>query len=230
MAITYVQGNTHLNGGISSLTVAVALGATVGSGNILCVSVGHAGTPSVTVTDDQSNTYTFVDNLYDGTQVYSFSTFYALNIINAPQTITATFGASTQYASILVDEFSGVAASSALDGHSINNGPNTTGNHSGACTTTVNGDLVYGSAVNESGSGDITAGPGFTQALHISSAFVTEYLIQGTASSSTESTITVGNPIDYFITAVMCFKAAGGGASQTLLPGLVNYGNLISQG
>jgi hypothetical protein len=216
MAITRVQGNTHQNGATSSSTVAVTLGAPVGTGNMLCVSIGSvhtSGTQTFTVTDDKGNTYTSVDALADTGNSFAFGTAYILNVTNAPTVITATIriaGTPTAetFASIQVDEFSGV---SAFDGHAINNqvSPATTANAvtSTAITTTANGDLIYGTVVDILGGGTITKGTPFTQDLSVASAYMTEHLIQSTAGSIA-ATFTASVSTDAWITAVMAFKAA----------------------
>ena len=217
-----VQGNSHQNGGATSTTVAVTLAAPVGVGNLVCVSVGFAGASghTATVADDQGNTYTPVNSVFDSGQSYKWLTFYKQNISNAPQTITATISNANAFESIVVDEFSGVVASSALDGHTINDQPTIasgTGVTSGNCTTTVNGNLVYGTSVNVSGVGTFTKGASFTQgasANNVAGLFNTEYLVQAAASASTSATYT-HSATDTFITAVMCFKAAAQ-ASQAI--------------
>ena len=226
-APTFVQGNNHQNGGASSSTCAVTLTNPVASGNMLCVSLGSTDDGSnistSTVTDDKGNSYTASDYVTVGAQNYSWLTFYILNVTNAPQTITATIKVSgtptaRAFASILVDEFSGIATSAAIDGHTVAAQVNIvagTGVSSGNCTTTLNGDLVYGTSVDVTGAGTITKGASFTQAgINVANAFNTEYLIQSAASASTSATYT-HSATDSFLTAVMCFKAAAQ-ASQSV--------------
>ena len=224
MAIAYIQGNSHANGATSSTTVAVTLGATVGVGNMLAVSLGTVSNTLSSVTDDKSNVYTVVFNGSTSTASgFTFATAYCLNITNAPQTITATWSGSTSFSTILVDEFSGVATSSALDGPpSVN--PGQTGVvgasavFSGNTTTTVNGDLIYGSGVSITGFGPFTAGavPAFTQAQIITSAYLTEYLVQSTAGAI-QATFSSGQISDMFTTQVMAFKAASAPTPFTAL-------------
>ena len=214
MSIAYVQGSTHQNGGTSSTTVAVTLTGPIGSGHMVCVSVGWAGSSGADtitgITDDKGNTYTLVDHLHDSTDGYDWQSAYMLNVTNGAQTITATISTSRSFATILVDEFSGVATSSAIDGHHINNqvtlAAGTNSVTSTAITTTANGDLVYGSAVNITGGGTESAGTGFTLAQHTSGAFITEYQAQPTAGSIA-STFT-STATSSWLTYVMAFKAS----------------------
>jgi hypothetical protein len=219
MAFVNVQGGNFQNGGSSSATVAITLGAPIGNGNMVCITVGWSTTVSgdtVTVTDNQSNVYTLADKIFGSSVSYMWATFYCLNITNAPQTITATIARSVTFASILADEFSGVG--NTLDAHtgqvqvSISAGTNIT---SGNCTTNFAGDLVYGTTVCAGGASTITKGASFTQGgVNVANTFNTEFLTQGAASASTAATYTHNN-VDTFITSVMCFLAA---ASKAMPP------------
>jgi hypothetical protein len=207
----YVQGNIHQNGSTSSATCAVTLTSTVASGNMLCVSLGwvtSTGVDIITVTDDKGNTYTVVDKTFNNPASYSLCDAYCLNITNAPQTITATISTARQFSTIFVDEWSGIATSSALDGHAINQLNGASGTDiatSTAITTTANGDLIYGVCICINSVG-ISAGTGFTQRQNVASTFLTESLIQGSAGSiaATATPASAGN----LNTAVMAFKAA----------------------
>ncbi len=214
MAIAYVQGNVHQNGATSSTTVAVTLTNPIGAGNMVCVSIGWAGVQAFTgVTDDKGNTYTVAD-VQSVAGNYSWATAYCLNITNGARTITATISSTTGFASILVDEFSGVAASAAIDGHQIQAqvslAPGTDAVASALIGATfplasVNGDLVYGSTVNTNGAGNESAGTGFTQAQHIPGAFLTEYQVQSTAGYIRATATPTAN--SSWLTTSMAFRA-----------------------
>lgn len=207
----YIQGNTGQNGATASTTIPVTLTSAVGSGHMLCVTVNWAGLVGeslVSVTDDKSNTYALVDSIVNAN--FCSANAYILNVTNAPQTITATISNSRAFGSIVVDEWSNVLASSALDGHvsqtQTNAGTGANAITSGSITTTANGDLIYGYTVSVSGLG-ATAGTGFTQRQGLSSTFYTENLIQATAGS-TAATFTASSATDIFNTFVMAFKHA----------------------
>jgi hypothetical protein len=225
VAITYVQGNAHLNGATSSSTVAVTLASAVGNGNMLVVSVGFvdSGTESVSsITDDKSNTYTLSPSkVHNANAAFSYQTGYVLNVTNAPITITATLAAAEAFLAIVVDEFSGVS-SVGFDG-SVGQAQNTPGTGTDAVTSTaitptVNGDLIYGSAVSIASSG-ISAGTGFTQRQNVSSTYITESLIQGTAGSIA-ATFTDTSATDNNCAIVLAFKAA---AATSLPPGQQSF-------
>jgi hypothetical protein len=234
--MSYIQGSLHQNGATASTTVAVTLTNPVGSGHALCVAVAWAGYTSSTdvlhsVTDDQGNTYTPLDFVVDTSGgAYWVVTAYCANVTNAPRTITATIyggGSSSNpvsYATILVDEFSSIATSSALDVHAINNqdfaAPWTSASlTSGNITTTANGDLIWGVMVNGGGVGTVSNGAGFTAAQAVAGTFFSEYQTQATAGSTaaTYSATYGGGASDGFITAVIALKAASGGSNSTSL-------------
>lgn len=208
-----VQGNLHSNGAGASTTVAVTLGATVGSAHMLavCVAWGNSLVSDVvnSITDDKSNTYTIVDTVRDATNSETFVSAYAFNITNAPITITATLNASRNFNGILVDEFSGILTTNPIDGHAmqVQAAPGTGANAitSGNFTTASNGDLIYGCNVDTAGPGDANSGTGFTQDLFLSNGFVTEHKVQSSAGS-VAATFTATTGTDGFITGGMGFK------------------------
>jgi len=169
-AFTHVQGaQTETAGTTSSLSAAFS--SAVGSGSAV---VGVAtwdslgGVTLSAVTDDKGNSYRIVDTFNDTTNNQAAASFVLGNIANAPKTITAKFSVATQYVTIIVDEYSGiVAAADPRDGNAVQSQTSvaTTADAitSGSITTSKNGDLIWGAAVNISGSQAPVAGAGFTQ-------------------------------------------------------------------
>ncbi len=219
MAIAFVQSGQHQNGGSGLTTCAVTLTNPVGAGNMLCISVGYAASGSTSllssITDDKSNTYTILDFTADTTEQYFWHSNYILNITNGAQVITAHLPAAPVFASILVDEFSGVLTAAAIDGHLISArqvvsaGANTI--TSGNITTTTNGDLIYSAAVDINGNSTAwSAGTGFALRQNITGIFATESQVQGTAGAiAGKFGFTTGTSQPY-VNYVMAFKAAGG--------------------
>lgn len=208
-----VQGSLHQNGATPSVNVAVTLASTVTSGSMVACVVGlavpAASTVALTMADDKGNAYTQVDNATGND--FQWSSFYLLNITNTPQTITAAFDAGSSarlFATIICTEFSGVATTAALDGNSINvnqAGVNTTnGITSNAATTTTAGDLIWGAAVNLSGSSTLTKNATWTQDQTSGQDFNTEYLIQNPAGSIAATW--TGTTADSFSSLMMAFK------------------------
>jgi hypothetical protein len=197
---TYISANSsnHQNGGASSTTVAVTLPGTVGSGHTLCVGVQSANNSGIVqpyhCNDDKSNIYTHVLDIYTIGSGFQVSIFFCTNITNAPQTITGDFnGNSFTFASIIVDEFSGIVTSLPLDGSNgqiANSGTSTDGLTTGTWTTSANGDLIWGYCGDLTGGATFSAGTGFTIAQNVAVDFRSEYLIQSSASASTAVTFT----------------------------------------
>jgi hypothetical protein len=212
----YVQGLTHENGGTASTTVATTLASTVGVGNAVFVFF-FITSPTATVTnvtDDKGNTYTAVGAQTDVNVASRTFTYYALNVSNSPKTITATYSTSLPFSGMLVDEYSGIAAVSALDGNGSlsQKGLGTSGANdikSNAFTTTANGDLIWGASVNISGSAGFTAGTGFT--LRTNSAdliYQSESQVQTTAGSIAATFGNADSVNEEFNTMMMAFKHA----------------------
>lgn len=233
MAWAYVQGGIHQNGSTNTATTAVTLGAAVGSGNLVCVTIGYAGTSSdtLTVADNKGNTYTAADKLTN-TSGYAWFTFYCAGITNGPTTITATDQAgAVSFSTIIVDEFSGGGSGAILDGHAIASydasSTPTDAVSSGSFTTTTNGDLIYGTVVNINSTGAPTAGTGFNIAQSDVATFSTDYKTQATAGS-TAATFTLATSTRILV-AGMAFKAASGVAADNA-SGSATLGALTSTG
>src|SRR6185437_15512839 len=123
--IVHVQS---ANGGsnASAASCSATFGAAVGSGHLIA---GFAFWPEAggttlllsSISDDKGNTYTIVDKV-SATPIGTnrdFASFYCANVTNAPTVIMANFSPSTNLIAILVDEYSGVATVSPLDGHAM---------------------------------------------------------------------------------------------------------------
>jgi len=112
---------------------------------------------------------------------------YATNIKgNSAHTVTVNFSGAVAYLGLGVHEYSGLAATSALDGTAGNRGGSNSPS-SGSATTIANGDLIFSCATEDAiGSGDtFTAGSGFTKRvdLGIPAAYADEDRIQPLAGS-----------------------------------------------
>lgn len=208
---TYIQGNTAFNGNTASSTVSVTLGSLIGSGHMAIVTVGYAGftAQATSVVDDKSNVYTQVDQIVS--TGFVLTTFYCLNITNAPSVIQGNMFGSPQFGAIVVDVFSNVLSSGAYDGSAIlgqTSAPTTTdGITSGTITTVGNGDLIYGLTVDIGGGAVPAPGTGFTGHQTAGDAYYTEHLVQPSAAiaAGTFTTAAVGRQ---FITTVMAFQHA----------------------
>jgi hypothetical protein len=197
--VALVQGTIHQNGGTSSTTCVGTLGSPVGAGNAVCIvfSGGFAVSDLVGVQDDKGNTYNLTDAIEDFTGGgYAGGAYYLENVTGGPTTFTGTLGTAKSFVTIIIEEFSGIATSSALDGHAAlhSSAPGTTdGATSGTFTTTTDGDLIWGCGISLDGQG-MSPGTGFTAGSvnNVVNTFTTENQIQTTHSSSSQTTFTPG--------------------------------------
>lgn len=199
---------SHQNGATTATTVPLTLGAAVPSGNACMVVVSYSGSAAtVTVTDDKTNTYTQVDQLFFSALGFTTTSFYILNVTNGPTTITGTIP-SNAFGALQIDCYSNIATTAALDVHAIANqtNPGTGANAitSGSVTTTAAGELVYGFTLDGSSLG-VSVGTGFTGHQAIASTYFSEGLVQGSAGA-TAATFTTTHATDLFTTLVMTFK------------------------
>jgi len=217
MAIAFVQGKLASGTSATVSSRSVTLTNPVTSGNMVCGQFACFNPTNglgvtVSVTDDKLNSYA-VDFRGDESNPLAevIAHFSLPNITNGPQTITASISSGTaQYASLIADEFSGVATSSPLDGHTFTITASTTSPmSSGNITPSANGDLIYGSYVNFTNWG-MMAGSGFViteqEPTPGNASVGCEYLIQGTAAAIA-ATFTCTNG-DNTACAVRAFKAA----------------------
>jgi hypothetical protein len=123
-----------------------------------------ATTTLVSIADEKGNSYLPIDTLNDATHSRSACSFSALNITNAPQTITATFSAAISGTRMSVTEYSNVQAASALEAHAAASSTSTAtdGMSSGPFLPVSAGDLVLGGAATTNGAHGAVAGTNFT--------------------------------------------------------------------
>jgi hypothetical protein len=175
------------------------------------------GATLTSVTDDQGNTYN-TSSLLDVPSSQWFAIFWLGNVTNAPTTITATFSGTNFFQAMIWDEYSGIAAlTDPSDGHvgqvQASVAATTDAITSTGITTTVDGDLIYGATMSDSGIIP-SAGTGFTaresgNAAGAGVAAMTEDLVQTTAGS-VAATFTSGTAGQPWVTFVLALKAAGG--------------------
>ena len=224
MSIAFVQQavSADANGSVASVSVTITAGTT---GNLICGMVTFANTQTLTsVKDNNGVTYNIVDTINDTANGQSAASFYKENISGAPTSIIATFSAADTFTRIEVQEWSGIATVSPLDGHN-GQADASTPLTTATFTTTADGNLIYGAVVNDGASGStFSAGSGFTLRNQGSGAGVTnciadESQIQSIASASTVATfgITVGSGTRNSIVFGMAFKAAVSTAAVPML-------------
>jgi hypothetical protein len=214
----------HVQGGnqsslSSSATMPVTLPATVANTDAVVGYVtwdSSSGATLSTIKDNKNNSYVIVDTVNDTGDGQSVASFYLVNITNWPQTITATFSKSVGWRALLVDEYSGIATSAALDGHRSNlqMGVGTTANAvaSGSLTTAQAGDLIYAVTLDVN-PGTSNPVPGTGLQLRQSTGILTELpmmsedAIQG-AAGTVAGTFTSGQVGATFATAALALVSA----------------------
>lgn len=166
MAWTHTQSRIGPDGAPSgATTIALSFLATVSSKALVVGTVIWAS-GSITCTgvvDDKGNTYTRLNPQANPGAGVSGVSFYKEGIVNGPITLTATFSASTLFRRLTISEYAGIAQSAAIDGSNaqVQATPGTGANilNSLAATTTGNGDLIWGSSVDCTSTGNtFTAG------------------------------------------------------------------------
>ena len=223
-APTRVQGAENNTGFGANVTA--TLGAAVTSGDALCLMVitNVAGTPTMSDNGTGGSASYVLVTTSTAQGGYTAYTFYALNVTHAPTTVTATPTSSGQVY-LIVDEVSGVATSSALDGSGAINdqatAPNTTdGVTSGSITTGTNGDFIWGASFVSAGI-SLTQGTGYTAGTNLGGfTFLgSEFKVQSTAGA-VAATFTSGTNNTPAMTGIFALKPPGGGAA--VIPGTIH--------
>jgi hypothetical protein len=227
MAAANVQataGGSDTGTGASSVATS-AFGSSTTTGNAIFVAIYWYDSP-ITITsvqDTAGNSYTPVGTTYTDTlEAQQCAHYYALNITGgASQVVTANFStAAAQYKRIVAHEASGIATSSALDKDSVGKSQTGTSVTDNAVTTTTNGQYIFSSVMNVSGTATFSSGAGFSEPANSTAGAanfeaMAQYQIQGTAGSVTAAfNVSASNECAM---RTSTFKAAAGGGSTTTL-------------
>jgi IPT/TIG domain/Fibronectin type III domain/Abnormal spindle-like microcephaly-assoc'd, ASPM-SPD-2-Hydin len=156
VAISFVQRNSA-DPQSSQATVAVSYTAAETAGDLNVVVVGWNDTTSTvqSVTDSLGNTYSLAIGPTSGTALRQ-SIYYAANVKAGANTVTVTFNQAAAFPDIRVLEYRGVNAVDVTMGGSGNSATSS----SGAATTTIANDLIFGA--NMVATTTKAAGSGFT--------------------------------------------------------------------
>jgi hypothetical protein len=220
-----VGTGTSGNGQAESGTVsAVAKAMTSGNLVIVFVKWEAIATPNVTsVTDTAGNTYIEIAELSHASGDPRCAFYYAANITgHAANVVTANFGSvATTWRRIVVEEFSGLATASPLDGsQQTNSGTGTTYTTSNI-STSQSGLVIMGVGgfTNLSSLSGTAGTPDFTIGANESDTFFA-YLISGSSQTVTPGASATGS--DRWVAIAQAFKDAGaGGAKKRNLAGLL---------
>lgn len=222
MAITLTQSKAW-NVQTTGTTNAPVFTSVVTSGGCVTVYIAYDSTATIsTVADDKGNTYAVKNTITETADAIKVSQAVRGNITNAPKTITVTFTGTIANSAVSIAEWAGISAvtdpSDVFGGQMQSAAANPT---SGNITTTVDGDLISGMAVNGSTNVAYTAGSGFTIGLTSNTFFTStsflawEWLIQST-HGVTASTWVDATATNYAV-EVLSLKAATG-AALTIVP------------
>lgn len=205
------------------LSFAATFPAATASGDAVVLGVTYGNlNPTITASDNQGNAYNLAVKTYDSSHRQGCAILYALNIKGGgPTTVTVKFSSSVAYLALGIHEYSGIAASAALDGTAGKLGSGS-GLTSGAVTTTASGDLIFGTGVEDSaGSGDTFApGSGFAMRVNLgnAAAYADEDATQA-AAGPVAATWTL-SPGRSWIADVAAFKTAPVIAAATAAPSI----------
>lgn len=220
-------GVTGSNDGHVATLAAAAKSTTAGNALFVWVKWENNAAPCMTsVTNVGGDTFTELVDFSHGTGAEpSGSLYYALNIAgNAADVVTANFSCgSNLYNRILVEEFSGIATSSATDGSIQTNTGNGTSYSTANISTSQSGLVVMGvSGFTALSSWSGTPGtPDFSVGATGSDCGLL-YLISGSSQTVTPAASATGS--DKWVAAAQAFKDTGGGGGGATIRNLMMMG------
>jgi hypothetical protein len=116
------------------------------SGNAIigCVTYSESPSATITITDDQSNTYSIIDTADDTTNTKKVAMFAALNVAANTRAITVASNVASQEVAMMAAEFYNIATSSAADVHNVGtSGSGSSTMASGSITPSQTGELLF---------------------------------------------------------------------------------------
>lgn len=189
------------------------------NGSIIIAGVqSNNNTAMGTPTDTAANTYVScgtANPVLFNTSAAGIACFYSLNTHTTASNVVSTTCSGAGFCRINAMEFTGNAASSPVDvflAAANQTTVGTTGQNvtSGANTTTVNGDLIFGLGAVQTGT--LTTGTGFTSS---TGTVTNQYQVQGSAGSIA-STWNDGTATDPYAALMVAFKAPAVAATHGL--------------
>lgn len=226
MAIAHVQTPAGGVSNSSATSVALAFGANVTSGSAI-LGGWRYGTNgrTVTLSDDQSNTYTSdtisASDPNDGNSTVGIG--FALNCAGAATTVTFAISGAAANLRFSTSEFSGMATSSARDQAAGASGTSATPDP-GSLTPTTDGQLFF-VAAHSAGGETYTAGTDFTLNTTVpttggSQRLATQRFIQTTAAAHATSLTKTQSSASWSAVAATFKEAGGGGGGGATAPRL----------
>ena len=211
--VAFVQPGSNTNSAAGG-TIVVTPAAAMTNGNTVVVHVtsddGGGASTTCTLKDNNNVSYTAIDTVHDTTNTTMFYSFRSPTggVAGSPTSLTATFAGTPSFRGIVMEEWSGVDTSAApVDGHNMATKATSTTPTSNSITTTVNGDLIIGGVVADSGGSTIAAGSGYTLRNHPTGPDIgDESQVQITAGAITASFVFGTSQAS--IVSIIAFKAA----------------------
>jgi len=146
--ISFVQVAANAANGAAK-TLSLSLPSSTVAGDLIMVGFDFDtnSTPS-SVTDSQGNLFTQVGNQLTSPGGSRSRVYYAKNIKGGPDTVTINLSANSGWIELYLTEYSGVDRTNPIDAQAGASG-NAGAVSSGNVTTTVAGDMIYGSCVGD---------------------------------------------------------------------------------
>jgi hypothetical protein len=190
-------------------TVSVSYPAAQTPGNLNVVVVGWNDTTVTvqSVKDSGGNNYSLAIGPTSGTGLRQ-SIYYLSNIAGGNNTVTVTFSLPAAFPDVRILEYSGVTALDVTAGAS----GNSTAANSGAATTNVANELIFGA--NTVATGNQAAGSGFTSRIITSpdSDLAEDKVVTTAGSNSATATLTFSGP---WVMQMATFGTPTGGGTPT---------------
>lgn len=185
----------------------------------------NSGTPTIAITDDQSNSWGAATvSADDATNNMHMKVWVLPNVPAGTHAVVLTLtGGDGGYGQLFCAEEYNVATASVVDGapSSINSSGTTTW-APGSITTTVDGDVIYTFVKDSGGLGpytNFTPGTGATLLVADSfNGFAIQRQVQATAGAITPGITAPGGATGAFIACGIALKAAAAGTAPTAVP------------
>jgi hypothetical protein len=188
----------------ATVPVAYTTAQTAGDLNVVVVGWNDTTATVQSVKDSAGNTYSLAIGPTSGTALRQ-SIYYAPNILAGANTVTVTFSQAATYPDIRILEYRGVNAVDVMAGAV----GNSTAANSGAATTTVASELVFGANMVQTTTK--AAGTGFTSRVITAqdSDIAEDKVVTATGSNSATSTLNSAGP---WVMQMVTFFALSGPA------------------
>ena len=204
-APTFVQQNSATpQSPTATVPVAYTTAQTAGDLNVVVVGWNDTTATVQSVKDSAGNTYSLAIGPTSGTALRQ-SIYYAPNILAGSNTVTVTFSQAAAYPDVRVLEYRGVNAVDVTAGAV----GNSTAANSGAATTTVASELVFGADMVQTTTA--SAGSGFTSRVITAQDgdIAEDKAVTATGSNSATATLSSAGP---WVMQMVTFFALSGPA------------------